>query len=681
MSCPNFSFRSRNAIASPRINSISQRIWTSSLPELVVLLLAALPRFWRLEYHSVWFDEAVSLAWARADAAHIWRVTVQLGRDKHPPVYYLSLHYWQAMLDWFGAAERDAALRVFGVLMGILMVWGVVRLVTQLSGRATGLTAGLLTALAPMLVWYSQELRMFQPAATAVVWAAFFLVAARGKDPSDNLRNGQAATGVRLLCWLGFAAALLFSLYSYLYAAFFLPGLGLSILLLARRGKVFDRRYFFEASAALAVVALLFLPLARNAWAVNSTESTPGAAFADFLPNLWIQLIIFTVWFTSWPYALKVAAILFFAVLVLAGLTLPGKSSPDARRLLWLWIGGPLLIGNLLLATNASIFREDRYFLFLAPFVLWAAARGVGAIGRLRASAGLFSGATAVVLLAAALPVLWSPQLFRENWRAAADYISAYRQHSPGTVSATVIHPYFLFPALQWYLHQQAAPDELPIFGNFGGPLTPEQTETLIAPQMQEIASTLGADTVWLTQSHLAGVDDQRLVQAWLDSNFPLITEQYPTGIHLRGYAFRYRYPTLPALADTAIYPGAQIVPGVELAACEITTPVVAARDVVYHPPSGWVHLRLWLRAYDIVGENPTIYALVQSDDGQIWGRSLERSGDVLAVYPPTMWQLDEFVRVELDVNLNPLALPGMYNVKVEAAGQTGVPCGRVQLE
>ena len=700
MSRPNSSSQGRNATAALRIGPIRQRIWTSSLPELVVLLLAALPRFWRLEYHSFWFDEAVSLAWARADAAHIWQTTLQLSRDKHPPAYYLALHYWQALLNWFGVAERDAALRIFGVLMGILMVWGILRLATRLGGRATGLMAGLFAALAPVLVWYSQELRMFQPAATAVVWAVFFLVAARGHSPSANPRNGRAATVVRLLCWLGFAAALLFSLYSYLYAAFFLPGLGLSLVLLARRGRAFDRSYFFEGSAALAVVAALFLPLARNAWRVNSSESPPGAVFAEFLPNLWRQLTIFTVWYTSWSLEFKVAGIIFFAVLVTAGLTLPGNTRrgprfgprPSARSLflrlsagdqslLWLWIGGPLLIGNLLLATNATVFREDRYFLFLAPFVLWAAARGVGTIGRLWSSGGIVSGVAAVALLVAALPVLWTPHLFRENWRAAAAYINAYRQHSPGSVSAAVAHPYFLFPALERYLHQETTSDKLPIFGNFGAPLAPEQTDTIIGPHLQEIAATLDADTAWLVQSHLAGVDDKRLVQAWLDANFALITEQYPAGIDLRGYAVRYRYPTLPALLDTATYPAAQIFPGIELAACEITTPFVAARDVLYHPPSGWVHLRLWLRANDAVEMEPAIFALIQSDDGQVWGRSLERAGDVLAVYPPTMWQPDELVRVELDVNLNPLAPPGMYSVKVEAAGEVGVACGKVQLE
>ena len=668
-------------MAAARLTPIRQRIWASFLPELFVLLLAALPRLWRLEYHSIWFDEAVSLDWARLGSAHIWPATIQLTRDKHPPVYYLTLHYWQTLLGWFGAAERDAALRILGVLIGILMVWGVLRLVTLLSGRVTGLAAGSFTALAPLLVWYSQELRMFQPAATAVVWAAFFLVAAREHSPPHDTSPRRAAAVARLLCWLGLITTLLLALYSYLYAAFFLPGLALSVLLLARRRGSFDRRFFFEASAALAIVAALFFPIARNAWAVNSASSMPGAPFADFLPNLWRQLRLFTVWLTGWPSTLRTAAILFFAVLVLAGLILPANNRRTARPLLWLWIGAPLLIGSALLATNAAIFREDRYFLFLAPFVLWAAAQGVGAIAKWRSSAGLISGLTAVALLAASLPVLWSPPLFRENWRAAADYISAYQQNSPHSATAALIHPYFLFPALDWYLRQDAATAELPVYGNFGAPLTPEQAETLIAAHLQEMTTANGADTLWLVQSHLAGVDDQRLVQAWLDGNFALITEQYPAGIQLRGYAVRYKYPTLPALPESAAYPDAQLFPGVELAACEIVTPVVAARDLLYHPPSGWVHLRLWLRALDVVADAPAIFALVQADDGQIWGRSLERAGDVLTVYPPAMWQPDEFVRVELDVNLNPLAPPGNYNVKVEAAGEPGVPCGKVQLE
>ena len=181
-------------MAAARLTAIRQRIWTTSLPELSVLLLAAVPRLWRLEYHSIWFDEAISLDWARLGPAHIWPGTLQLLRDKHPPAYYLALHYWQTLLGWFGAEQSDAALRIFGVLIGILMVWGILRLVTQLSGRASGLLAAAFTALAPVLVWYSQELRMFQPAAAAIVWAALFLVAAREQLPRTAPQPPAAPT-------------------------------------------------------------------------------------------------------------------------------------------------------------------------------------------------------------------------------------------------------------------------------------------------------------------------------------------------------------------------------------------------------------------------------------------------------------------------------------------------------
>ena len=425
-------FAARAAVVYARLTPLRQRIWASSLPELFVLLLAALPRFWRLEYHSIWFDEAVSLDWARLGPAHIWPGTLQLLRDKHPPAYYLALHYWQTLLSWFGAAERDAALRIFGVLIGILLVWGVLRLVTRLSGRATALTAGAFTALAPVLVWYSQELRMFQPAATANRLGRL-LPRRCPRTPFIRRRHHLAGTPQPPAFYAGSVSwPRWFSRFnSYLYAAFFLPGLGLTVFLLARRRSTFNRRYVLEAVAAFAIVTLLFLPLARSAWTVNSASGTPGAPFADFLPNLWRQLRIFTVWYSGWPSTTRAAAVLFFALLLFAGLLLPGDRRRDARPYLWLWVGSPLLIGSALLATNSAIFREDRYFLFLAPFVLWAAAHGVIAIGRWRPAAGALSGLAALVLLAASLPVLWTPPLFRENWRAAADYINAYQRHRP----------------------------------------------------------------------------------------------------------------------------------------------------------------------------------------------------------------------------------------------------------
>jgi len=195
---------------------------TLQLCTFATLLLAALIRFWHLGYHSIWFDEAVSLQWAGSDPSYTWQTTFQLLQDKHPPLYYLALHYWQEFWGLWGLAQSDSALRLLGSLLGVLTVWGILLLATRATGRATGLLTGLFVALCPVLVWYSQELRMFQPATTAIVWAAYF-----------QLRAWQAENrSPRMLWWLGFITASTAALYTYLFSAFLLPAAGIALLTL-----------------------------------------------------------------------------------------------------------------------------------------------------------------------------------------------------------------------------------------------------------------------------------------------------------------------------------------------------------------------------------------------------------------------------------------------------------------
>ena len=121
---------------------------------------------------------------------------------------------------------------------------------------------------------------------------------------------------------------------------------------------------------ALAVVALLFLPLANNAWGVSSAESTPGRAFADFWPNIRRELKIFTIW----RMALARSAALVpgrpgaggdCAACIIAGnrhARIATRSATlDDRVWLLIWIGVPLLVANILLSRSGSVFREDRY--------------------------------------------------------------------------------------------------------------------------------------------------------------------------------------------------------------------------------------------------------------------------------------------------------------------------------
>ncbi len=99
---------------------------------------------------------------------------------------------------------------------------------------------------------------------------------------------------------------------------------------------------------------------------------------------------------------------------------------------------------------------------------------------------------------------------------------------------AIVTHVDYTHYALDWYIRQQANREQLPIFDIFGGTVTPEAIDSTIAPRLEGIAK-IGKATLWLTQSHLHGVDDGHLMEDWLNRHYPIATEQYPTGIKLTG--------------------------------------------------------------------------------------------------------------------------------------------------
>jgi hypothetical protein len=700
------------------------------LSEIFVLLLAAITRFWRLDYHSFWFDEAVSLQWARSDASYIWQSTFPLVKDKHPPAYYLLLHGWSNSLEPLGLDRSDVALRALGALLGVFTVLGVLLLARRVSGRPTALLAGVLIALSPALAWYSQELRMFQPATTCIVWAAYFL-----------LRAWQSQRRLtRLGWWLAMIAAFTFALYSYLFSAFVLPAAGLALvgLWLAERLEIGDWRLgdreigrlgdwekgragtsddgpsasspisnlqspplpisqspplhrLLEGIAAFAITGLLFLPLARNAWLVNDSEGAPGQAFMNFSDNMQRQLQVFTVWRAPWLAELTAAALVFFGLLALTGVVLSwprreGNSTRFGIDQIWLllWIGVPLLIGNLLLAVSDTVFAEDRYFLFLAPFVLWAVARGVMVIGERWQPAAWAMGATAALLLAAALPVLWSPAMLREDWRAAAHYIAAYQQRSPHLPAAVFVHAEYTNPALRWYLHQLVGEEDVLVFYPYGGTLSSDDAEVVVAPPVRGLEE-LGIETLWLVQSHLDGVDDSRVVQTWLSQHYPVITEQHPAGIQLTGYALRHRYDALPELSPNTVMPDVELAPNLRLVACEVLTPELTAADERMHPPSGWVHVRLWWQAIGAVEQAYMPVVQMVGPEG-VWGDRLYRDGETLRRDPPTQWPPGVIVRDAVDVNLNPVTPPGDYPIVVglrdEAGNDIGgkVECGRVRI-
>lgn len=103
----------------------------------------------------IWLDEAISVSEARMPyGAMIHRLATT---DVHPPLYF-SLLWLSGRIIGFG----DFAVRVPSIVVGTLLIPLVYLLGKEAYDRRTGAVASIITALAPFVVWYSQEARMYE---------------------------------------------------------------------------------------------------------------------------------------------------------------------------------------------------------------------------------------------------------------------------------------------------------------------------------------------------------------------------------------------------------------------------------------------------------------------------------------------------------------------------------------
>lgn len=133
-----------------------------------IIVLGLLVRVYDVTQPAIWYDEASSVLMSEFSLPLIWFHTRY---DVHPPLYYMLLHGWTSV---FG--NGVFALRAMSVLAGELTVVLGVWLVALIATRRAALLSGLLLALLPIGVRYSQEVRMYALQGTWLMGATIVLV-------------------------------------------------------------------------------------------------------------------------------------------------------------------------------------------------------------------------------------------------------------------------------------------------------------------------------------------------------------------------------------------------------------------------------------------------------------------------------------------------------------------------
>ncbi len=219
---------------------------------LVVAVGVAL-RFWTTS--PLWLDEALS---ANIAALPIGDVGDALRQDGHPPLYYWLLHAWTAVVG-----DGDLAVRSLSGIASVAalpLAWVAGR---RRAGRAGGLGALLVVAVAPWCVRYGTEARMYSLAFTLVLLAwllAEDLLGRRCAVDDADAGAGTGAVGGTAWRWAALAACTGAAVLTHYWALY--AGAAAVVLLAAAwwRGDGPRRRRCALVASALAAGAVAFVP-------------------------------------------------------------------------------------------------------------------------------------------------------------------------------------------------------------------------------------------------------------------------------------------------------------------------------------------------------------------------------------------------------------------------------------
>jgi hypothetical protein len=307
----------------------------------------------------IWLDEAISIHQARL-SLHGLFANLYNG-DRQPPLYDLVL--WLT-IKVFGTSEF--AVRLPSLIAGTLVIPVLYELGRELYDRRTGLLAAAFAAVSPLLIWYSQEVRMYE------FIALFGLLALLTQ--LRVIRNGT------MLNWAAYilaTAALLWSHYFGLLLIAVQQLVFVAVIIHRRRVGEPVRPLVLGFLYSLAILVMQLVPLlvfAHHQYEVTSGAAGSPSGTYDYLS---FYSVLSNMAWTLWGYQPDATTVLLSALWPLAllgSLILLGRGG--SRQTTTLAAAAIALVGLLIVVSlfDRSLF-EVRNFLILVPLVLLLIAR------------------------------------------------------------------------------------------------------------------------------------------------------------------------------------------------------------------------------------------------------------------------------------------------------------------
>lgn len=227
-----------------RVPSTSERnpYWILAL----ILLLAFAFRFYALDRNPLWYDEA-----AYAEASRGLPANVLLCRGiLLSPLFCAFIGIWEAV------GRSDVWMRTQAVLFGLGLVAVAWTLGGRLAGKRGAVASALFAALAPFLVYYSRDAKMYALVALMELGIAYLAIA-----------YGTTAKRWHLAAYVAIAIPLL---YTHLTTPFYLAAV--NVLFIAFYARSFRRAFAWCAAQGVVLVGAIPFLIAHHRFAKIMVE-------------------------------------------------------------------------------------------------------------------------------------------------------------------------------------------------------------------------------------------------------------------------------------------------------------------------------------------------------------------------------------------------------------------------
>lgn len=519
---------------------------------IIILLVATLLRLYHLDFRALWWDEGLSLFFARLDYAANAQIAVTLA-DTNPPIYRLLLGVWLNLVGWSAWTAR-----LFSVLPGVVLVAIAYRLARELKfPRERALTAMALCAASPMLVYYAQEAKGYSLVAMAGTASVLLWLKLLPHSQIPKLKGGSVGV------WRLWGLMLLLTIGSHYIAAFLVAveNLWTAVLTLRswRGGERLWLKHWAWQIGIQAVVAAALLPFALLTFGGTSAairgetgEFTGLSGPAQFFGQHALELTQGPTAGGAWAWV---------AVVVVIGLLVIGYWELDAKRRDWRldlefgiwslrfefwgllsWIALPILFGFILNTYHEFFF--PRFVLYTVPAIMLLAASGLSRLTLAKPPVGVVSRSTRYSLITSLFIVaLWLPTLKAhytapgdpaEDWRPVANALRPLVREGDAAIYTWGWIPGYL----DAYMPHAPRPDyHLGFF-------TPDSLD----PEMH--ALTTRRSRLWLLDYQVDHFDVRNMAGRWLGEGAALVYDQWFGVGHVALFALE---PT-PASGDAIEY-------------------------------------------------------------------------------------------------------------------------------